>query len=514
MRPWILAAVTGVAVIAVAATSMTAVVQWQRATAAEERAAELADEVDELADEVAELRAEVEALERALEATGEAAPPDDGPDGEGLEGLLGDLFGDLRGDLGGVSDVPGAACMVPDDPDGLGGLLGGLLGGGEPVPDDPDDLVDLIGDQVTELRELEWRDDVTVDFLDDAAIRARLDELLEEDADPDADDVDRRLLEALGALLPGTDLAQVRRDLLGDAVAGFYVAETGELVVRVPEDGTIRPVDRVTLAHELEHALADQALGLPDRDAIDTDGQLAALAVVEGDATLTMNLWALAHLSFGDQLGLALAPEVAAAQAALDDAPHFVQRELLFPYTAGIDFVCDLYLEAGWGAVDAAYHDLPTTSAEIVFPDRRGEPAMATATLTAPAGYVEARTDTLGLAPLLWLFEAPGGDPERALSDPLERASAWAGDDLTVWTSGSATAVGIALVDGGGGPALCGSVTDWYAAAFPGAERSRSEGATVFRAADADTVVACEGTDVRVAIAPDLELATRIVGGG
>jgi hypothetical protein len=516
MRPWMLPAAATVSLVALLAVSAGLVVQTRRAADAEDR-------VDQLEAEVDELRSEVRALEDRM-ADGGADPLGglldgllDGGTG-GLDDLLGGLLGDdgegldgfLDGLLGGAGGVPGAACLTPTG--GLGDLFGGLFGGSSSLPDDPDELVDVIADQVADLRELTWQEDVEVAFLDDTQLRARLDELLSEDEDPAADDAERRLLEALGAVPPGTDLTQLRRDLLDDQVAGFYVPETGELVVRVPADGTIRPIDRITVAHELEHALADQAIGLPDLEAFgqDADGALAALAVVEGDATLLMNLWALEHVSVTDQLGAALGGDLAAAQESLAAVPPYLQRELLYPYTDGLDLICDRYLDGGWSEVDAAYDDLPTTTAEVLF----GEDAHAardTATVSAPASYDEVLTATFGAAPLSWLFEAPGGDEARALDRPRERAAAWAGGQAQVWADGEATATALALVDGGGAPALCDSVDAWYAAAFPEAQRRATEGAVVFDGGEQTAVLRCDGDDVVLATAPDLVTATRIV---
>jgi hypothetical protein len=524
MRPWMLPVAASIALVALLVTSAGLVVQTRRAAEAEERAEELVREVDDL-------RAEVRALEDELAASGRDGGDDDGFGGlldgllggeaGGLDDLLGGLLGGeadgldglLDGLLGGTSGVPGAACVTPTD-GGFGDLLGGLLGGSASLPDDPDALVDVIADQVAELRELAWEEEVEVAFLDDAALRARLGELLAEDEDPDADDAERRLLEALGAVPPGTDLTRLRRDLLDEQVAGFYSPETGELVVRVPDDGRIRPIDRITVAHELEHALADQALGLPDLDGFgdDADAALAALAVVEGDATLLMNLWALEHVSVTDQLGAAFGGDLAAAQASLAAVPPYLQRELLFAYTDGLDLICDRYLEGGWGAVDAAYADLPTTTAEVLFGEEAHRPS-ATATFAAPSGYEEVHASTFGAAPLSWLFEAPGGEERRAIDRPRERAAVWAGGRAQVWADGDATAVGVALLDGGSGPALCTSVGEWYEAAFPEADAQRREGATVFEGVEQTAILRCEADDVLLVTAPDLPTATRIVGG-
>jgi hypothetical protein len=520
MRPWMLPVAAVVSLLALVTASIALVDQAERAAEAEERA-------DELAREVEELRAEVRALEQGRAADGRGDPLRDLLDGllggevGGLEDLLGGLLagdadamdglgGLFDGLIGGAGGVPGAACLTPDG--GMSDLLGGLLGGRSSLPEDPDDLVDTIADQVAEMRELTWQERVRVDFLDGAQLRDRLDELLSEDEDPEADDAERRLLEALGAVPPGTDLTQLRRDLLDEQVAGFYSPETGELVVRVPDDGRIRPIDRITIAHELEHALADQTIGLPELDGFGDDGDaaLAALAVVEGDATLLMHLWALEHVPITDQLGAAFGGDLAAAQESLAAIPPYLQRELLYPYTDGLDLICDFYLEGGWAAVDDAYADLPTTTAEVLFGEAANEP-QPTATMSAPAGYDEVLTTTFGAAPLSWLFEAPGGDQARALDEPRERAAPWAGGQAQVWADGDDSAVGLSLV-GRGGLSLCHTMRDWYGAAFPAARAEQAEGATVFRGTHATAVLRCDGDEVVLASAPDLATATRIVG--
>lgn len=500
--------------VALTGTTVLTAVQFREAREADQRA-------DELASELEALRREVERLEseRAEERAGGPADPFAGIlgdlfGGDGLEGLgdLGGLLGDLAG------GVPGAACLLPDgaDPGTPEDMLAGLLGGtpGASAPDDPAALVSQTADQVADLRELAFATAPEVTFLDDDAIRARLGEIVERDY-PAADaDVDARLLTALGAIPPGSDMHQLQEQILGDQVAGFYDPATGELVVRTPGDG-IGTTDRVTLAHELQHALADQALGLPDLDGprsrSDQDAALATLAVIEGDATLLMNQWTLANVGLVEQLRLVADPSILAAQSALEQLPPYLVSELLFPYTAGLDHVCARWVDGGWAAVDAAYADSPTTTAEVLWPDhpgREGEPAV----LAAPAGHEQALTTTFGAAPLLWLLEAPGGDEDTALDDAEARARAWAGGRATVWTRGAATVVGVALVDGGDGPPLCDTMTTWYAAAFPDADRRQTASTVVFDGPAQDAAIRCGEADVRIGIAADVAAATRVVG--
>ena len=499
----------GVVALALLATTTGLVVQWQRASDAQARAKAAEDLAEQLAEEVEELQATVEALE--AQAAGDDPTRDRTDLGGMLEGLLDDdgPMGDLL-----AGGAPGAACMDPGT-----GMLDGMLGGGhEPPPDDPDALVEVVAEQVAELRELEWDEPAEVDFVDDAELSDRLDALLDGDTDPAAIAAQQRLLTALGAVPDDLDLEQLQRDLLEDQVAGYYVPETGELVVRVPDDGTIRPFDRVTLAHELEHALADQVLGLPDvldEPALDdADARLGALGLIEGDATLLMNHWALEHLSLTDQLGGLLSGDLDAAQASLATVPHHLQRELLFPYTDGLDYVCELVLDGGWAAVDERYASPPRTSLEILHPHRDGEAPRTPTELTAPEPAEQVLHTTLGAAPLLWLLEAPGGDPARGLDDARDRVEAWAGGEVELWERAGESVVGITLVDRDGDGTLCDALGDWHVAAFDDHQPSRSEGTRAFRGTDRSAALRCEGETVRYASAGDLPTALRVVGTG
>jgi hypothetical protein len=528
MRTWVAATIIGVLALGLVAMSTVAVSQGRALDRSQAQLVTLQAEVDELRDEVAR-----------LEARGAG---DDAPGGlQGLlDGLLGglldgtgdgpglaDLFdglGGLEGLLdgtGGLDAASGAACILPDGPDArdggglFDGLLDGLFGGSTTATDDLDEVVDVVAAQVAELRELDWQRDVEVTFLDGAAVSARLDDLIGPELESDDVVIDQRLLIALHAIPADADLARIQLELLGDQVAGFYATETEELVVRVPDDGRLRPIDLVTLAHELDHALTDQVLGLPDRSAPpyvdDPDAAYGALAVVEGDATLLMQRWAVANLSVTDQLAMAFDPETAAAQAALDGVPTLLQRELLSPYTDGLDWVCDRYLEGGWAAVDAAYDAPPTTSAEVLF----GEPIdpATTATLTPPDGYAELRTTTFGAAPLQWLLEAPGDDPAQGLDRPRERVRGWGGGTVLVAARGDDTAVGLALVDTGDASApLCDSLDAWYAAAVPSATRTTTADGAEFSGTEQAATLRCEGDDVRLGLAPDAAAARQVVG--
>lgn len=443
-----------------------------------------------------------------------------------LEGLLGDqglgdtsdLFGSGNTDLlkcldtGSASDLFGGGSS-----DDIGDLFGG-----SPEPDKeppPQKLVRQISAQISKLRGLDYDDEVDAQFLSSRRLEGRISKLFLEDYSRADAERERRVLAALGALPADYDLFDMRKSVLEGQVAGFYVPESNELVVRTSSGG-IGALEKTTLAHELEHALADQNFELPlseDRDPSEADEDLATLALIEGDATLTMQQFSLSFLSLEDQLSmLSGSADLLTAQRQLEAMPHYLQQELTFPYLDGMNFVCDLFAEGGWGAVDRVYDHHPASSDQILFTERytASEDPSDVRDPGDPGGtWDEALDTTIGAAELKWLFEAPGDDTGLALADPLEAVRAWGGGELKLFTDGDASAVGIALLQHSGEEGLCDSVTQWYEAAFEDDRQAATTGDEVLVTAgeSQDAVVSCAGEEVRVGIAPDLDAARALV---
>ncbi|MBW3578079.1 MAG: hypothetical protein KY462_10150 [Actinobacteria bacterium] len=366
---------------------------------------------------------------------------------------------------------------------------------------------------VSEVRGLDFEQVPRPTYLtpDQLAARARalVDEYTEEEAE-----ADRRILVALRAIPPGTDLREMLATALGEQVAGFYDKRTRDLVVRAGHGEQLGPLDEVTLAHELEHALVDQVLGLPfsDRDPGpgEEDAAFAASALVEGDATLTMIRYAERALTPEQHVELlAEQARLAAEIGDLTDLPHIVQRSLSFPYEEGLAFVVHLWDIDGFAAVNGAYRRLPTTTLQILVPERyvgqEGDAADPRDVADLPAPWTRHTSLAVGAADLLFLFEAPGDDPTQALDDPRGAATRWRGGEVVLFSDGDRSAVAMALE---GETGLCAAVGEWYAAAFgPGrGSQARME----FEAPTQDAVVTCEGPEVRLGIGPDLATAAAL----
>jgi hypothetical protein len=155
-------------------------------------------------------------------------------------------------------------------------------------------------------------------------------------------------------------------------------------------------------------------------------------------------------------------------------------------------------LDGGWDAVDALYDTPPTSTVEVIAPDRIGQSPAAVAPLGTPgASWTEARHDSFGAADLMFLFEAPGDDESRSLTDPLGAASAWAGGEYAQYLDGDANAIGVSLtaVDGQE-EALCDAMDEFVASAD----------------LVAVPTLVCDGASIRLGLAPDTATSEAIAG--
>ena len=294
--------------------------------------------------------------------------------------------------------------------------------------------------------------------LDQAGLCAFLRQSMNRDNPPELVAATERLYQELGLLPAGASLEKIYLDLLTSQVVGFYDETTKQMYV-ISSTGTIGPIEEITYAHEYDHALQDQAFGLKSvvGDAKDQgDRTLARTALVEGDATLLMSLWAQQNLAPAELVQLAGATDPA-SQAALDAAPPILRETLLWPYTTGLTLTLGAYqTSASFVGVDALWKNPPDTTEQLLHADKLAsrEPAVAVAFPAAfakrlGAGWKVALQDTLGELQLNILIRT--GDA-KAGDDP---AAGWGGDR-------------VALVEGPGGAAASVVDTAWDTSAAAG----------------------------------------------
>lgn len=157
--------------------------------------------------------------------------------------------------------------------------------------------------------------------------------------------------------------------LLTEQVAGYYDPKAQQFYLA---DWIDLEGQKPVMAHELTHALQDQHFNLRRFEkwpAGDSDAELAAHGLIEGDASLAMTLYMaknpLVALAFIRSLG---GNNIASEQ--INQAPRVIRESLVFPYVQGSEWATRVYKRGGWAAVSQAYAKLPLSTEQILHPEK------------------------------------------------------------------------------------------------------------------------------------------------
>lgn len=293
--------------------------------------------------------------------------------------------------------------------------------------------VETIARRVEAIRELEFADVPAARSVSAAEARREGLDALDRDYPPDRRRADAATLELLGLVEPGLDLREVAASVYEGQVAGYYDPRTGRLRVVEGPGSDSGVYTEIVLAHELTHALEDQAFGLREDELSGLDDRsLAYAALVEGTASALMFEYADRHFTAGEVLGGLLG----SAFAPPPDIPSFIQAQLTFPYLRGRDFAERLFRAAGgeWTLVDAAFETRPPSSTEhVLHPEAylRFEdplPVSIDAPAALGAGWRRAVTGRLGEWQTAEVLARAGGGGAR------EAAEGWGGDRYELWS--------------------------------------------------------------------------------
>jgi hypothetical protein len=260
-------------------------------------------------------------------------------------------------------------------------------------PDEWDPLVADLAVWVEDARGLEFEHPVHVEFLSDEEFEAEVTSDEGELSDDELTDVQEYggMFRALALVEGEFDLLDAQNQASAGGVLAFYDGGEQRAVVRAPEggiDGLTSAADlptdlRVTLAHELTHALQDQHFDIGRFDeeteaeeSGEVDLEVNALretyrALLEGDADRIEDVY-IEELSEDehqeylsaqvDQMGdyAELQNDVPASILAFQGAPYLLGRAFL-------DFVATVDGEAG---IDAALRDPPRSVEQLFHPFR------------------------------------------------------------------------------------------------------------------------------------------------
>lgn len=337
-----------------------------------------------------------------------------------------------------------------------------------------DALIPQLEAFVEQARGLTFVSPVKVSVLGDAAFRRKYDAGGTTDAG--GPDVESAFMRALGLLRPGESAGGTDD---ADSVDGYYDSDTKELVVRGARP---TPFVRQVLVHELTHALDDQHFGI-DPDLPDDEAGMAFDALVEGDAT-SVEYRYVDSLSPEEQRAAAAEDTGGGAGgtgagAAQSGPPDPLDELDDFPYSAGPTFIDALVAAGGQARVDQAFRDPPSTSAEILHPDRylTGRGRAPVPPVAADGRVMDEGVVGEYLLGLVLEETVPHADAERA-------AAGWAGDHYVAWRSGRRTCVRTTVVlDSQGDTAELASALQAWAGDHRGATVDVSSAVTFSRCA-------------------------------
>ena len=209
--------------------------------------------------------------------------------------------------------------------------------------------------RIDHLTETEFREEITVG----SDVVHPLDQL---DADREA-----ARLRALGLIDGDVDLLVVGDEVSVASVAALYDPVEKRILIR-GNAGTPDPGLRLTLVHELVHALQDQHFDLERLDRIVDDEQYgAARALAEGDARVIEDLYYDSLLIF-EQRAVDEYRDGFVRDGPLDGAAAVLDLSWSAPYVFGPALIAGLYRENGNAAIDAAFRNLPMSDEHVLDP--------------------------------------------------------------------------------------------------------------------------------------------------
>jgi len=223
--------------------------------------------------------------------------------------------------------------------------------------------------ETSDLRELPIIKDVKSGAQSRADIERMIIKNLDEDSSPAEMHAAEVILKAFG-LAPST--FQYRPfiiKLLTEQVAGYYDPKVQQFYLA---DWIELEGQKPVMAHELTHALQDQHFNLRRFEKWpkgDSDAELAAHALIEGDATLAMTL----YMSKNPMVALAFIRSLGSDTTNSEQfkqAPRAIRESLMFPYEEGSAWATQVYRRGGWKLVSEAFTKLPQSSEQILHPDK------------------------------------------------------------------------------------------------------------------------------------------------
>ncbi|NUP96847.1 MAG: hypothetical protein HUU28_11870 [Planctomycetaceae bacterium] len=309
---------------------------------------------------------------------------------------------------------------------------------------------------IERLRGQKFPSAVKVQLASKADLRKYAVERMEKTETPEKLSADTTIAKLLGVVPRDMDVMAETMRILERQVVGFYDPDSDSFSLM---DTCPVGLARMTMAHELAHALDDQLWGI---DTIlaglgkDTDAQLAYWGVVEGSATIVGNRWQIEHMAELDATGAA-----DMMKGVFDTAPQWLWKPLVGNYLVGASFLQrkEDWKSAQMGSaptadVERAFKNPPASCEMVLHPEKYWDESkrdlpkrLALAAGSVPAEWKVLREDTFGelYTAILTLPPAKRGGVD--MSNPMamlglrfttDAAKGWGGDRVALLAKGDA----------------------------------------------------------------------------
>ena len=321
--------------------------------------------------------------------------------------------------------------------------------------------LEIQGD-IEKLRGEAFRAPVKVKLASKADLLAYVEERLRKTETPEKLAADALVGKLLGVIPPELDVMAETLRLLDSQVVGFYDPDSDSFSLM---DACPMGLARMTMAHELGHALDDQLYGIDAQLAKlgkDTDAQLAYWCVVEGSATLVGNRWQMANARSLDAASMAAAGDM--MKGTFDQSPQWLWKPLIGSYLVGSGFLArsEKWLSAQMASVPSAdvaraFQSPPVSTELALHPAKYWDESqldlpqrLELVRASVPTGWSVLREDTLGEFSCAIVSLAPTKRGGVDLSNPVammglaftsKAASGWDGDRLALLAKGEARAL-------------------------------------------------------------------------
>lgn len=310
------------------------------------------------------------------------------------------------------------------------------LGGSQALADQ--DLFAELEQAAETARGLELQEPLDITLMTREEYREFQNAPLPEDGETEGDIEDwNSFLIFLSFIEDGQNIDEIYNSLISEGSLGSYDPATKQLIIISTDPDAWNAIDKTTFVHETVHALQDQNFDIGSffsNDTILTDDQFyASRSFIEGDASFAEVLYIVQN----DLLEEYIADLESVEMSDLDDFPFFLLETTRFYYTDGASFIEYFWQDGNWDAVNAVWENPPTTSEQILNPQKYvdGEVAVPVALANPQPLFGD---DWRVIENNAWgqlgtrIFIENGGASSRTASDAAE---GWGGDGVYAITN-------------------------------------------------------------------------------